>query len=163
MPIHDWTKVEAGIFHDFHSDWIQVLKRALNSGLLPPQYYALSEQKAGGVGPDVLTLEAESDDDAHFYRKMQRILSIRCTADDRVVVAIEIDLAPLLTVSASYECKDAVAAYVEPVGVGDALPDMPLFLVPGGHVLVPLEATYQTAWMGVPVRWRKVIDQNAAL
>ena len=39
MPIHDWTKVEAGIFHDFHSDWIQVLKRALNSGLLPPQYY----------------------------------------------------------------------------------------------------------------------------
>lgn len=22
MPIHDWTRVEAGIFHDFHHAWI---------------------------------------------------------------------------------------------------------------------------------------------
>jgi hypothetical protein len=22
MPIHDWTEVEAGIFHDFHVAWI---------------------------------------------------------------------------------------------------------------------------------------------
>src|SRR5205085_1587897 len=32
--------------------------RALNSGLLPPDYYALAEQIAGGLGPDVLTLES---------------------------------------------------------------------------------------------------------
>ena len=26
MPIHDWTRVDAGIFHDFHHDWIFTLK-----------------------------------------------------------------------------------------------------------------------------------------
>src|SRR5437868_430814 len=57
MPIHDWTRVNAGIFHDFHHDWITMLKRALNDGLLPPGYYALAEQIAGGLGPDVLALD----------------------------------------------------------------------------------------------------------
>lgn len=36
MPIHDWTRVEAGIFRDFHFSWIAELKRTLNCGLLPP-------------------------------------------------------------------------------------------------------------------------------
>ncbi len=58
MPIHDWTRVEAGIFHDFHHEWISTIKRALNAGLLPPEYYALAEQITGGLGPDVLTLES---------------------------------------------------------------------------------------------------------
>src|SRR5438309_823998 len=40
MPIHDWTRVEAGIFHDFHHGWIADIKRALNAGVLPPNYYA---------------------------------------------------------------------------------------------------------------------------
>src|SRR5262245_32824947 len=56
MPIHDWTRVDAGIFHAFHHDWITELSRALNRGLLPAAYYALPEQFAGGFGPDVLTL-----------------------------------------------------------------------------------------------------------
>src|SRR5947209_17201505 len=56
MPIHDWTRVDAGIFHAFHHDWITELSRALNRGLLPAEYYALPEQIAGGLGPDVLTL-----------------------------------------------------------------------------------------------------------
>jgi hypothetical protein len=56
MPVHDWTRVEAGIFHDFHHEWISTIKRALNAGLLPPDHYALAEQIAGGLGPDVLTL-----------------------------------------------------------------------------------------------------------
>jgi hypothetical protein len=58
MPIHDWTLVDAGIFHDFHATWTVELKRALNAGLLPAEYYALAEQIAGGLGPDVLTLRA---------------------------------------------------------------------------------------------------------
>jgi hypothetical protein len=58
MPIHDWTCVGAGIFHDFHHEWISTVKRALNTGLLPPDYYALAEQITGGLGPDVLTLES---------------------------------------------------------------------------------------------------------
>lgn len=57
MPMHDWTTVEAGIFHDFHHEWISEIKRALNRGLLPPDCYALAEQVAAGFGPDVLTLQ----------------------------------------------------------------------------------------------------------
>lgn len=57
MPIHDWRRVDAGIFHHFHHEWISVLSRALNHGILPPDLYALAEQLAGGHGPDVITLE----------------------------------------------------------------------------------------------------------
>src|SRR5262249_47455734 len=56
MPIHDWARVNAGVFHHFHHEWISTTSRALNAGLLPPGYYALPEQIAGGLGPDVLTL-----------------------------------------------------------------------------------------------------------
>mgnify|MGYP002624048135 CR=1 FL=1 len=56
MPIHDWTRVTPGIFHHFHHEWISTLCRALNSTVLPAEYYALAEQIAGGLGPDVLTL-----------------------------------------------------------------------------------------------------------
>src|SRR5207249_7366951 len=57
MPVHDWTRVEAGIFHDFHHEWISTIRRALNDGLLPADYYALAEQQAAGFGPDILTLQ----------------------------------------------------------------------------------------------------------
>src|ERR1700751_1643016 len=56
MPIHDWTRVDAGLFHDFHQDWTIELRRALNAGRLPPGYVALVDQQAGGPIPDVLTL-----------------------------------------------------------------------------------------------------------
>ena len=56
MPVHDWTRVAAGIFHEFHLDWIFTIKQALNQGVLPPDYYALAEQVSGGLHPDVLTL-----------------------------------------------------------------------------------------------------------
>lgn len=58
---------------------------------------------------------------------------------------------------AAYESDLVVRAYVEPIAVGDVLPAMPLFLKPGGHVLVPLEELYQAAWESVPLRWRKVV------
>jgi hypothetical protein len=61
MPIHDWRRVDAGIFHHFHLGWIHDLSQALNRGLLPADYYALAEQIAGGVGPDVLTLQRPAD------------------------------------------------------------------------------------------------------
>ncbi len=54
MPIHDWTRVDAGIFHDFHTVWIGYLRTALNEGLLPEGYYALAEQHArDGLKTDV--------------------------------------------------------------------------------------------------------------
>lgn len=57
MPLHDWSKVPAGAFHDFHSSWIIHLKETLNTGLLPEGYYALAEQHAGRLITDVLTLQ----------------------------------------------------------------------------------------------------------
>src|SRR6266487_2130104 len=63
MPVHDWTRVDAGIFHAFHHGWIEELARALNRGLLPQDYYALPEQHAAGFGPDVLTLQGTTDED----------------------------------------------------------------------------------------------------
>ena len=57
MPVHDWTRVDAGTFHDFHNSWITFLKNALNNGGLPPGYYALSDKHMGPVVPDVLTLQ----------------------------------------------------------------------------------------------------------
>ncbi len=59
---------------------------------------------------------------------------------------------------AAYESGLVFRAYVEPIAVGDPLPDMPLFLRPGHHVNLPLEATYQTTWRVFPRRWKAVID-----
>jgi len=56
MPVHDWTQVEAGIFHAFHAAWLPALQRALNDGVLPEGFYALAEQHAGRSIADVLTL-----------------------------------------------------------------------------------------------------------
>jgi hypothetical protein len=58
MPVHDWTLVEAGIYHAFHVLWIPEICKTLNEGLLPDGYYALPEQHAGYAIPDVLTLHA---------------------------------------------------------------------------------------------------------
>ncbi len=43
------------------------------------------------------------------------------------------------------------------MAVGDALPDMPLFLTPEVYVPLPLEATYQSAWEAVPAVWQEVL------
>jgi len=34
MPMHDWTKVEAGIYRCLHGSWIVTVARALNNGLV---------------------------------------------------------------------------------------------------------------------------------
>ncbi len=212
MPIHDWRRVEAGIFHDFHHAWIEEMKRALNAGLLPDEYYALAEQDAAGFGPDILTLEHVPDEtDLDFYRRKQSTVVVRHVSGDRMVAVVEIvspgnkagrkafrsflekvtelldrrihllilDLHPPtprdpggvhaaiweeltgqaganveqkpLTLAA-YESALSVRAYIEPVAVGDQLPDMPLYVQPDGYVLVPLQATYRQAFAAVPRR-----------
>ena len=68
MPVHDWTRVPAGIFHAFHNAWITRLQDVLNGGRMPEGYYALGEQSmreeddgADGrsFGPDVLALQID--------------------------------------------------------------------------------------------------------
>jgi hypothetical protein len=250
MPVHDWTRVEDGIFHDFHLAWLGELRKALNRGILPAGYYALAEQIAGSVSPDVLTLEGNgatpgeaSVDDSDsgggtltlvrtapttrfttpftitHYVSRQRKLVIHHVSGDRIVAVLAIvspgnkasnhafrtfiekaigvlshgynlllvDLHPPtprdpqgihavisgelggppftppagqpLTV-ASYEAAlPGGNAYVDTLAVGDRLPDAPLFLLPGGHVKVPLEATYNEAYSGVPRRYRRVLEE----
>jgi hypothetical protein len=63
MPIHDWTRVEAGTFHHFHHRWIAATGDALNGGLLPPGYIAMAEQVTGRPIPDVVTLQAKEPKD----------------------------------------------------------------------------------------------------
>src|SRR5438309_4152179 len=114
MTIHDWTRVEAGIVHDFHHAWIEEIKRALNRGGLPGDYYALAEQRAAGLGPDVLTLQGSGngeeggdtsptsgaggtatltapkvqptdETDLAFYQRKQSRIAVRHVSGDRVV------------------------------------------------------------------------------
>ena len=61
MPIHDWTRVDAGTFHHFHHRWTAALCDALNTGGLPPDYFALAEQVVSGPIPDVLTLRLRNN------------------------------------------------------------------------------------------------------
>ncbi len=59
MPIHDWTRSVSGGFHCFHQAWTIEIYNALNSGLLPPGYYAYIDLKVeDGREPDVTTIRA---------------------------------------------------------------------------------------------------------
>jgi Protein of unknown function (DUF4058) len=252
MPIHDWSHVPAGIFHDFHHALIEQTKRDLNAGILPTGYYAMAEQVAGGLGPDVLGLHKPqaiagdggdggvrssrggargtllapprarivAEADSEFYRRKQKLVAIRHVSGHRVVAVVEVvspgnkstrqaldqfikkagefleqgihllvvDLIPPgrfdpngihgaiweyiaaedfaapadkpLTVAA-YESNLVTRAYVEPVAVGDPLPDMPLFLEPGEWVPTPLERSYQTTWETQPLPLKELIEGAA--
>lgn len=236
MPIHDWTKVDAGLFHAFHHRWIDALTDTLNDGLLPEDHYALPEQRIPGPIPDVLTLrvaptsEPESPatrggmaladapvrttvihrQDPEVYGDRANYITIRHRHGE-VVAVIEIvspgnkgavnefrrfiekadqwlhakvsmliiDLFPPgrrdpfgihaalwddeyhppaekpLAVAA-YDAHDRTA-YVEPLAIGDVLPEMPVFLRMQYYVPVPLEATYQTAWRMFPKQLKSLL------
>lgn len=243
IPVHDWTKVDAEVFHDFHHEWIAAIKHSLNHGILPPDYYAMADQVAGPGNPDVLGLQRSQPvggrvpvrdgagattmtEPAVRFRdtaerrppiRRRKRVAIRHVTGDRVVALVEIispgnkssqdavrslanklaeyldggihllvlDLFPPgrrdpngvhpliwsafkkvsfqlpagkpLTL-AGYAGGDVPRAFVEPVAVGDPLPEMPLFLTPEEHVKVHLEVTYQAAWAEVPARWRDVLE-----
>ena len=58
MPINDWTRVDAGLFHDFLQDWTVQLCRVLNAGRLPSGFVALIDLQTGGPFPETLTLHS---------------------------------------------------------------------------------------------------------
>lgn len=200
MPIHDWTRVTAGTFHDFHGAWITHIKEALNRGVLPSGYFAMQEQHAGLKEEDT-------------YRLRRRTISIRQEPENQLVAMIEI-LSPgnkegakqlesfvkksvgavrsgihLLIVDlfppnacnpngihgaiwddtfeqpqnrpltlVSYNADREAEAFIEPVHVGQRLPDMPVFLDSNWYINVPLEATYEMAWQGLPEPYRKILE-----
>jgi hypothetical protein len=57
MPIHDWSRVDPGLFHHFHHGWTAEIASALNAGGLPPGFFAMAEQILSGPIPDVVTLK----------------------------------------------------------------------------------------------------------
>src|SRR5436305_14967643 len=57
MSVHDWTRVDAGTYHDFHQDWTIEIRRTLNRGILPPGYKAMTDLKVEGTEPDVAALK----------------------------------------------------------------------------------------------------------
>jgi hypothetical protein len=240
MPIHDWTRVRANRFHDFHQSWTIAIRNALNAGLLPEGFFAMVEQRTGGPEPDVVTLELQpppgspsgglavevnpptaryvTRSEAAGYAKKANRITVRHPDGDVVAIlevvspgnkdsrhairsfarkAVEmlhagvhlliVDLFPPsrrdpqgihkviwdrvrdepftlppdkpLTV-ASYSTGAEITAYVEPVAVGDPLPDMPVFLTAGRYVLCPLEATYQTAWEQFPAPLKAPLESK---
>jgi hypothetical protein len=56
---------------------------------------------------------------------------------------------------ASYVAGSGKTAYVDPVAVGDRLPDMPIFLDARTYVRVPLEETYEATWKVCPEEFRQ--------
>ncbi len=240
MPIHDWTRVPAGLFHHFHQDWSIEIARALNRGLLPKGVDALVEQRSGPLEADVLAIERRmkpkpggrldggvatmkppttrivrrTDKEIYSDRAnrivvkhhLGRILAVieilsPGNKDSRVALrhfvektidflregihVLIVDLFPPTKrdplgmhkviwdeiveedfafppgkdrILASYETGRERAAYVEPVAVGDSMPDMPLFLTNEVHVLVPLESTYQTTWEASPEGMRLAVE-----
>jgi hypothetical protein len=241
VPIHDWTRVDAGLFHTFHQRWISALCDALNTGGLPPDYFALAEQTIRGPIPDVLTLQLSPEreepsgsapglavatvpprarlvrrSEGEIYARKADRIAVR-HRHGRIVAVVEIvspgnkasnselrafvekasaliqqgvhllviDLfpptkrdpqglhkalwdefededftppadKPLLV--AAYDAGPPRVAYVEPVAVGDELPDMPLFLKPEFYVPAPLEATYQTTWNVFPAVLKGLLE-----
>ena len=63
-----------------------------------------------------------------------------------------------LTLASYRAALDMVEAYVEHFSVGNSLVDMPLFLDAEFYVNVPLEATYDAAYRGVPEYCRGILE-----
>ena len=63
---------------------------------------------------------------------------------------------------ASYSAGLETMACVEPIAVGDVLPDMPLFLEPEKYVPAPLESTYQAAWAVYPAPLKDALTAPCA-
>lgn len=113
MPIHDWTKVDSGIFHHFQQRWIARISDVLNDELLPEEYYVLDEQRSAPREPDDLTLRERGSDfsgdskspamiherpktrfmvepEAEIYAKKRNRAVVRHVSDDRIVAIVEV-------------------------------------------------------------------------
>ena len=62
--------------------------------------------------------------------------------------------------AAGYKAADIVCAYVDPFGVGDDIPSIPLFLRHDYYVSMPLEETYKQAFSSFPAHIRKEIEAH---
>jgi hypothetical protein len=63
-------------------------------------------------------------------------------------------------VVASFVGGDLPTAYVEPIGLGDLLPSLPIFLSQDRYIPAPLEATYAQAWDVFPAMLKGFMDRT---
>lgn len=128
MPAHDWTKVTAGTFHSFHLGWIAELTRALNSGLLPSDLYALAEQRAAEFEPDLLALERHDGGDEDVREPQEFIPpgvgTAVVTAPPKAHVIGKVDEAALYalkrrTLTIRHATNDRIVALLEIVSPGN--------------------------------------------
>jgi|SRR6185437_9586158 len=120
MPAHDWMRVTAGTFRSFHLGWIAELTIALNGGVLPRDYYALSEQRAAEFEPDLLTLERQDDiaEDAADDSDVEGGGTALAIAPPKAHVIGEVDEAALYalkrrTVTIRHATNDRIVALLE--------------------------------------------------
>lgn len=158
MPIHDWARVPASTFHDFHTAWITHLKEAMNGGALPSGYYAQAEQHMGRKIADVLTLHASTPEEflelpepidggvvavaevpprvsrtrilTPSVKRLRRTLTIRHSSGHRIVALIEV-LSPANKASAA-SVAEFIRKAEEALRAGIHLVLLDLFL-PGRH------------------------------
>jgi hypothetical protein len=83
MPVHDWSRVEAGLFHHFHHSWIEELQRVLNAKVLPPDYDAMAERAEP-------KREVWGETEMEFSHRKQTSVTVRHVSGDRVVARIEV-------------------------------------------------------------------------
>ncbi len=202
MPIHDWTKVPAGLFHHFHQHWTIEIASALNRGRLPKEKDALVEQRTDKtayseranrivvrhhLGRIIAVIEIVSPGNKDSRRALRQFVDKTVAFLSQGVHVLIIDLFPPTSrdpfgvhkliwdefheedfvfpqgkdrILASYESGMEMTAYVEPVTVGDVLPDMPLFLWNEYHVPTPLELTYKTTWEASPEGIRTAVEMG---
>ena len=189
MPIHDWTRVEADLFHAFRHRWLGALCDALNAERLPEDHFALIEPARGSdriairhrEGRLVAAVEVISPGDKADETALRIFVEAMGQMIHRQVHALIVDPFPpgrfdpqglhkaiwdaleeedyeppadRPLMAASYDAGPMPVTYVEPMAVGDILPEMPIFLEPGSYVPAPLESSYQSAWEAFPAALR---------
>ncbi len=135
MPIHDWSRVPSGLFHDFHQSWSIRIKDALNAGRLPKGVAALVEQRAAPKESDVLAIEV---------RPKRRPGE---EPDGGVAT-----LPPPVTRIVRRTTKEIYASRANRIVVKHHLGRIYL------HVMVPLEPTYQATWEASPEELRLAVE-----
>ncbi len=128
MPIHDWSRVDAGVFHAFRLRWIVALCDALNAEVLPEDHFALIEE-AAGVPVVNLLAEPPSSGPGEAAGPGTEVRG-RARAADRIAVRHEDGriIAIVEILSSEDKASDAsLRAFVEMMGK---------MIVQGVHVLV---------------------------
>ncbi|MBI2478427.1 MAG: DUF4058 family protein [Planctomycetia bacterium] len=91
MPMHDWTKVRSGTYHNFHYRWVASIMDNLNSGVLPSGYFAMAEQVIGGPEPEVFTLRLNTDFPAGSSAGVVALAPPKAKPTSRIVMTADVE------------------------------------------------------------------------